>query len=438
MSSYDAIIVGAGIAGLAAARRLLQAGRRILVLEGRDRIGGRAFTDASTFGRPFDQGCHWLHSPGENPFTRIVAEQGVDTTRAAAPGGIHVGGARLPLEEERRIEAFRDRTYDAIRRAGAGGADVPVSEILDWSHPAAAHVAHAFTAKMGIEPQRASSLDFANYRWEGEDVPVPAGLGAVLCGHFADVPVTLGTRVRRIDLSGPLVRVVSDAGDAAASRVLVTVPTGVLRAGTIAFAPPLPDWKQRAIEGIPMARAVKVGLTFARDVFGLAEPTMLTIVATGGGAGADPAGGGSGPGIGGGEAIDVETWPRGWNGATCYIDGALARRLEEAGGRAAEEYALEMLVSLLGTSIRAALRAAARTRWNQDDLACGTYSAPLPGRGAARHDLGRPLDGRLYFAGEAVSIPHSGDVQGACFSGLDAAEAMLRPPEAPRTRGPGR
>jgi len=433
MSTYDVIIVGAGISGLAAARRLLEAGRRVLVLEGRDRIGGRAFTDTTTFTRPFDVGCHWLHSPDENPLARLAETHGVAVAREAAHGGIYTGGARLSSKDERAAVEFRDRTFAAIRRAGAGGAeddagqgaaiagaDRPVSEIIDWSHPAAAYAAHCFTAKMGIEPQRASSRDFAVYRWIGEDRPVRDGFGALVHRHFAGVPVTLGARVRRIDLTASLPRVVSDTGAAEATHVLVTVSPGVLRSGAIAFAPRLPDWKLAAIEAIPMARALKVGLEFGRDVTGLAGPAFLTAMvgsARGAAAAAWPAGR---------DAMDVEIWPTGWNGVTCYLDGDVARRLEEAGGRVAEEFALDALAGMFGTSIRAALRTSARTGWNQDDLTCGTYSAPLPGRAEARSALGRPLDGRVHFAGEAVSIPWSGDAHGAYQSGIDAAEAMLR------------
>ena len=203
------------------------------------------------------------------------------------------------------------------------------------------------------------------------------GLGALVHRHFASVPVTLRARVRRIDMSGGHLRVESDAGTAEPTRVLVTVSSGVLRAGAIAFTPRLPDWKQRARE-----------------------------------------------------AMDVEIWPAGWNGATCYLDGDLAWHLEEAGGRAVEEFALDMLAGIFGTSIRAALVTAARTSWNQDDFTHGTYSAPLPGHADARAALGRAIDDRLHFAGEAVSIPWSGDLHGAYRSGLDAAAAMLaRPPE---------
>jgi monoamine oxidase len=412
MPTYDAIIIGAGVSGLAAARRLLDAGQRVLVLEGRDRVGGRAFTDTSTFRRPFDHGCHWLHSPGENPFTAIASAHGFEAAPAAAPGGIYVGGARLPARDEQAVEEFRSLTFAAIRRAGAEGADVPVSEVIDWNHPAAAHVAHAFTAKMGVEPRHASTLDFANYRWIGEDRPVRDGLGALVRRHFAGVPVTLRARVRRIDRTGARVRVESDAGIAEAPRVLITVSIGVLRAEAISFTPRLPDWKLRVIEGIPMARALKVGLEFSRDVLGIAGPAFLTAATSPGGSRCD--------------AMDVEIWPEGWNGATGYLDGDLARALEEAGGRAVEEFALETLAGIFGTSVRDALRTAARTGWNQDELTHGTYSAPLPGHAAARAELGRPIDGRLHFAGEAVSIPYSGDMHGAYLSGIEAAEEMLR------------
>lgn len=411
MTTYDAIIVGAGVSGLAAARRLLQAGRRVLVLEGRDRIGGRAFTDTVTFRRPWDQGCHWLHSPDENLFTQIAEEQGFVCAREAASGGIYVDGARMSPDDERAAVEFRERTFATVRHAGRGGtgADRPVSEIIDHGHAAAAYAAHAFTAKMGIEPRHASTRDFSNYRWIGEDRPVRDGFGALVHRVFADVPVTLGARVRRIDLTGALPRVESGAGSAEAPRVLITVSTGVLRAEAIAFAPRLPDWKVRAIEALPMARALKVGLELTRDVTGLEGPAFLTAMRSRAG-----------------EAMDIEIWPSGWNGVTCYLDGDLAHRLEEAGGRAVEEFALDTLAGLFGESLRSAVRTSARTGWNRDDLTHGTYSAPLPGHAEARAALGRHMDGRVFFAGEATSIVWAGDVHGAYQSGLDAAEAMLR------------
>ena len=415
MSSYDAIIVGAGVSGLAAARRLLAAGRRVLVLEGRDRIGGRAFTDTVTFRKAWDQGCHWLHSPDENLFTRIADEQGFVYAREAASGGIYVDGARMSPDDEQAAVEFRERTFSAVRHAGRGGpgVDRPVSEIIDHDHAGAAYVAHAFAAKMGIEPRRASTRDFSNYRWIGEDRPVRDGFGALVHRFFADVPVTLDARVRRIVLTGRRVRVESDAGGVEAPQVLITVSTGVLRAEAIAFAPRLPDWKLRAIEALPMARALKAGVEFTRDVTGLEGPAFLTAMTRNAR-----------------DAMDIEIWPSGWNGVTCYLDGDLAHRLEETDGRAVEEFALDTLAGLFGEALRNAVRTSARTGWNRDDLTHGTYSAPLPGHAEARAVLGRHIDGRVFFAGEATSIIWAGDVHGAYQSGIDAAEEMLR--ETPR------
>ena len=415
MSADDVIIVGAGPAGLAAARRLREAGRSVRVLEARDRIGGRAHTDTALLGQPFDLGAHWLHARASNPFVRIAADLGFVCDADLPHLGFYVGGARLPLERERRIlEAF-ERFKHQVQEVGRAGRDVPVATLIDPAHPEALHLSRLYTAKHGVAPEEGSTGDLGTYTWTPDDQAVRDGYGALVSRAFASVPVTLSTPVIEIDCSGTLPRVRTAAGALEARRVLVTVPMGVLRAETIAFRPRLPDWKLDAIAGIAMGNSLKVGLRFSRALLGVYGPALLNQISPDG------------------VAMDIEIWPAGRNGVTCYFDGPQALELEREavrgsrreGGCVAVDRALEGLASIFGSEIRREVSASARTGWATDPWALGAFSAPLPGRAAGRLALARPVDERLFFAGEATSIEYGGDVHGAYFSGLEAAEAIL-------------
>ncbi len=425
MSAYDAIIVGAGVAGLTAGRALARAGRRVVVLEARDRAGGRAYTDRASFSRPWDHGCHWIHSAEGNPFTRFADELGFAYATESRDLGLYVDGARLSPGEQEAIETYFDRAWEAVRAAGREGRDVAVSEVLGAPGAARGDLTEgvpaagrdslaarffvaAFTEKVGVEPSAASTLDFANYIWAGKDRPLKDGYGDLVLRSLAGAPVTLSAPVAAIDWSGRSVRVTTPHGVAEAPRVLLTVSTGVLAAEAIAFRPRLPEWKRIAIEGVPMGHALKVGLEFSRDVFGTPDTGALSAMSSRG------------------VAMSVEVRPFGWNGATCYFDGVVARRLEREGGgdAAAVSLAREGLREIFGNGIEAALVSAVATRWGADPFARGAYSAALPGRAAERLVLARPVDDRLFFAGEAASVEYGGDVHGAYFSGLAAAEAM--------------
>ncbi len=211
----DVIVVGAGAAGLAAAKTLRGAGLRVAVLEAKHRTGGRAWTDAATFGVPLDWGCHWLHSADVNPFTKMA------------------------------------QTWGFAHRTGTG-----------WGR---LHL---------VEPAHVSTLDLARYRDTGENWPVADGYGALVARYGADLEVALGTPARRIDWGGGRgVRVRTARGTLDARAVVVTVSTGVLAAGTLRFEPPLPQWKLAAIDAVPLGYAGKIAFAFDRDVFDLPSTT---------------------------------------------------------------------------------------------------------------------------------------------------------------------
>jgi monoamine oxidase len=409
MAPFDTIIVGAGVAGLAAARRLAETGRSVLVLEASDRPGGRAHTDAAVLSVPFDLGCHWVHAAASNPFLRVAEELGFDCAAHVEQLGLYRGSERLGAEEEARARGYFEQVKQAAARAGREGRDAPVSEFIDPTHPDAPRAATLFTSKFGVPVSRISSLELAVYSWPADDRPVRDGYGELLRRYFASVPVTLSAPVQRVEWGGGGVRVSTPQGVVEAQRAILTVSTGVLSAGSIRFDPPLPDWKLAAIDGLPMAQALKIGLTFTGDPFRVPGPAILYAMS------------------GDGAAFDVEIWPPPRIGATFYLDGPAAQELEAAeGGRAARELALDALASIFGTRIRSRAVASLQTTWLGNPLTRGVYSVAAPGTGYPRAVLARPLEDRLYFAGEACSIEYAGDAHGAYFSGLEAAEAILR------------
>ena len=132
-ADVDVVVIGAGAAGLAAARTLLDAGRTVTVLEARDRIGGRAHTDNETFGVPYDRGCHWLHSAGQNPWVGYAKRNGFDVYAAPDEEIVFADGRRASDEKNTALAAARRALYQAIGKAGRRGRDVSPSSVFDIS-----------------------------------------------------------------------------------------------------------------------------------------------------------------------------------------------------------------------------------------------------------------------------------------------------------------
>ncbi|MGH9796808.1 MAG: flavin monoamine oxidase family protein [Candidatus Polarisedimenticolia bacterium] len=407
MSVDDVIVVGAGVSGLAAARRLLDAGRSVRVLEARDRRGGRAWTDTAGLGVPFDLGCHWLHGAATNPFLQEAERLGFTCPADLPHLGYFQDGERLPPAAEAALRTRFEALKTAARVVGREGRDLPVASCIEPAGWESVWVAALLTSKFGVEPAGISTLELARYRWSPDDRPVLEGFGELLRRHFEPVPVVTSAPVTAIDWGRDPVRVRTPHGVAEGRSVIVTVSTGVLGAETIAFSPRLPAWKRDAIAALPMASAVKVGIRLERAPDDRV-PALLHCIARSG------------------LAMDVELWPAASPGATCYLDGQPALRLEREGEAAVREAALAGLVEIFGSRVRSEVIAVLSTTWGADPLTRGTYSSARPGSGDSRALLARPLEGRLYFAGEAATIEHTGDAHGACFSGLAAAGAIVR------------
>lgn len=420
MSRPDVAIVGAGVAGLAAAAWLARRGARVVLLEALPRAGGRAFTDhpAALGGVPFDHGASWLHSAERNPLARLGRWRGetlIDTARTRQRVAFIDGRRATAAELAARDAADAALEAALTARAERPGADPSFAAALDALPPDPWHAnieAIEATLIAAADPARLSLADWRANRLEGTNLLPPAGLGDLVLRLLAPPAGVLAceTPVSRIDWRGPGVRLETPRGTVAAKAAIITVSTGVLAAGGIGFTPALPDSIQTAIASLPMGLLSKVALRAAaadrldlppgcfveRRLARRGEPFMA-----------------------------FNAWPRGGDHVVGFIGGGAAWELARAGAKAADDFARAELRRLFGARADHAFApAAVVTTWGSDPEFLGAYAYPLPGAAAARLTLTAPLaGGRLAFAGEACHPTLAGTVAGAFISGRATARA---------------
>ncbi|GGF75551.1 amine oxidase [Azorhizobium oxalatiphilum] len=416
----DVVVVGAGAAGLAAAQALRAGGAEVRVLEAAGRIGGRAFTDTTSLGLPWDHGCHWLHHAADNPFVPIADRLGFAyrRTEARADRPIYRGARRLDALEATAARAEVDAAFDAVRAAGENGEDIPAAAVLAaragdprW----AALVRNWFALMSAQDPERISCVDYAAYADSDDNWPVTDGYGALIAASGADVPVTLACPVRRLDWSGPKVKVETDQGTLRARAVIVTVSTEVIAKGRLGFLPHLPAELMDAFAALPLGVAEKIALSFDRDVFGISTPLGVTALDAG---------------MPERSPFNFQLLPGPRPAAIGHVAGQAGLDLLRAGPQAMADAALDALCAIFGADLRQRVRGHFNTAWVDEPYIGGAYSCALPGQAKARDLLYEPLAERIFFAGEAIHRTAFTTAHGAHLSGQAAAARVvaLHPP----------
>lgn len=405
---WDVVVVGAGAAGLAAARTALELGLSAVVLEAKDRIGGRAWTDTETLGVPWERGANWLHNAESNFFTRYAAAHGFAYEPMTGPARRLWADGWAAVEFKAARDDYEAEAFQAVQAAGAAGRDVAAAEIIPPHPRFRATFEPWFAALVGAEPARTSTLDYARADASGSNRRLERGFGTLLAHYGRGLPVRLRTRVTAVRWSAREARVHTTGDSLRARSVIVTVSTNALAAGRIRFDPALPDTKREALAGVPTGAANKVALAFARNVFDRDAPFFLRF--------ADER---LAPFV-------FEMRPFGRDLAIGHLGGRWGRELEAAGPRAMIDLAQEALGRAFGADVRRHLRAAATTAWCGDPDVMGGYSCALPGHAHLRAHLAEPLAERVFFAGEACSLEHYGTVHGAWETGVAAAHAAAR------------
>jgi monoamine oxidase len=417
-NEYDLIIVGAGIAGIAAAHAARDAGLNAIVLEAQDRVGGRAFTDHESFSLPFDHGCQWLHAASINPLRPIADRLGFRYRRGEIDFRIHDGDWWLNDTIAAEYAAMYTATYERIFAAGAAGEDVSCESCIDPASRWAQLFRQSFAPYISAEPKNASTFNLSRYNDTGENWPVEDGLGALVKALAEEVrravEIRLSCPVKSIDWGSGEVMVGTLDGMLFAKAVLVTVSTAVLAGDRLKFFPLLPDWKLEAIARLPLGFAEKIAFEFSSDPFaGLQGHFAMMDWADA------PMG-----------TFHIHPFDRPM--ATLYLGGMQCRDLALAGADAMLDYAGEVLGRLFGADILKDVARAKATQWTTNPCIGGAYSVLVPGGGEAREALAQPLDDKLFFAGEATSPDAFQTAHGAWQSGLDAMKRILTTPQFAR------
>lgn len=408
-SSVDVAIIGAGAAGLGAANALRNSDLSLIVLEARDRVGGRAHTIMASPEVTFDVGCGWLHSANRNSFVKIAEALGFEINRNLPPWRERAYGKAFPQHDRdefiRALDAFYDRAEEAAKVAEQTGRDTPASLCLEPGNRWNPMIDAISTYINGCELDQVSLLDMDAYEDTDINWRVRRGYGALVAAYGAACPLALDCVVTLIDHSGKRVRIETSNGTLTAAQVIVTVPTNLIANEAIRFHPPL-SAKVDAARGLPLGLADKVTLALdepeALPVEGnLRAATMRTAMGT------------------------YHLRPFGQPCIEGFFGGRFAHSLEDAGEGALAAESINEIVSILGSDFRRKLKPLVESRWAHDPFAQGSYSHALPGHADKREVLAAPVDGRLFFAGEATSPEFFSTAHGARDSGERAAEEVL-------------
>lgn len=425
---YDSIVIGAGVAGLTAARLLAQTGKRVVVLEARDRIGGRVHTDRSG-GLVTDLGASWIHGVTDSPVAEAAAAFAMRTVEFTV-GGYQPDSRPIAYyspDGRRLTDAEAKRFADDIRAV-----DETLVSVIAASEPDASYrdVTEAALAAQGWDQERTQrAREYFEHRseeqygaWiedlaahgldddtiEGDEVVFPDGYDRLPARLADGLDIRLEHVVSRVAWSAGGVVVVTQRGDFSGDTAVVTVPIGVLQSDEFVIDPPLPRSIAGAIGRLRMNAFEKVFLRFADrfwddevyavrqqgpegrwwhswyDLTGLhGTPTLLTFAA--------------GP-----AAVATRDWPD-----ERVVESVLAQLRRLYGDRVTAPTSVHI------------------TRWQDDPFTRGSYAYMTRGSTTDDHDvIATPVAGMLHLAGEATWTDDPATVPAAMLSGHRAASAV--------------
>jgi monoamine oxidase len=404
----DVIVIGAGAAGIAAARRLAAEKMRVIVFEASDRIGGRCATDTTSFGAPFDLGAHWIHNPDSNPLLAGGPPAGLDIYAAPRWQNVRIGPRPARDAELELFLAAEVRTQRALHEPPKAKGDIPAERLLPndlgaWK-PALEFLLGPYATSRDLAD--ISAADLVRSADRTSESFCRQGYGALLAKQAAGLTVKLKTPVTMIAWGkSPVLETEESLWYPRA--VILTASTNAMLSDDIEFIPPLPKNVKASLGNLPLGSLDHIALDMPGNPLNLQKDDLVFEQATSNKTAALMANiGGSG--------LHVVT-----------VGGSFGRDLSAKGEAAMLDFATSWLSSAFDTNVKRYIKKSRVTRWNAQDFVLGAMSAATPGHAEARKALNEPL-GRVWLAGEALSETQWGTVNGAWDSGTRTAEAVIR------------
>ncbi len=410
-SNPDVVIVGSGAAGMSAARRLQSLGRSVVLLEALPEPGGRAWTDTTFFGVPFDRGCAWIHAADRNPMYNLAREKKF-TLQDHQMKLDHVWYGNKPRKftpaEMAEYEKAEKAIIQATEKHSKRG-DGAVSTITRIRTPAE-HVAATVLGPMDMAVDL-EDLSISHLSEQADLDPnylVKEGYGALVRTLADGLPISTATPVTRIRYDGPGVVCETAKGDVKARACIITCSVGALASGRIRFDPVLPEWKEDSFHRIAMGLLAKIPMLIQGDRLGLKEFDDLHYERPGR------------------QDIYFLAFPFDTDLLIGFVGGKFAWELTAAGTEAAVDFGRESVRRIFGADAEKKIVQADFTTWGRNPWIRGAYAASIPGHHVARQDLAKPVVNKLFFAGEALAGEFAQTCGGAFLSGRATADAVNR------------
>lgn len=409
------IVVGAGIAGLAAAQQLKSKGFTVTLLEAQEKVGGRLRSNRS-LGIAFDEGASWIHGITKNPITDLAEKAGMQSfyTDDSSRKSYDVGGI---LRSTAKYDQVEDEFYDMLDTLmKKGSATQSFQTVFNAQYPTQAKdrlwrffLSTYLTFDTGDLDQLSSLLYNEGEEFKGIEKIATNGYDTIANYLARGLNVQLNQRVTKIDYTGTKVQVTHNGQTSTANYVILTVPLGVLKKGVIQFVPNLPSAKQNAIQKIGMSCVNKFLLTWQTAFWDDVQYLSYTPEA------ADKFN----------YFVNVKKFHPSTNALMTFAYADYGRQTETMTDAQVTEAIMTHLKDMYGSAIPNPTNLL-RTKWNSNENTYGAYSFTAVGT-EMRHfeDLAASLDDKLFFAGEHTEVDYFSTVHGAYLSGLREAGNII-------------